>query len=412
MFITPYLGLEQLPGIVQDALSVAKTPQTRDMLLLSLVTQLSYALPRMRTYHGVPRHEYGPELMLMVLAAAASGKNVITRPRSLLRAIEGEQGHNVYIPANTSSAALLPLLKKFGGQGIMMATELDTLSQTLKTGYGQFSDVIRCLFEHETISQLRRTKNEFIVIRDPHVSMVLSGTLNQLTPFIRSRENGLMSRFMCYTVHGHQDFIDEVFDADAPKSDTEKEIETMYEAIAEHVGNLYLWMTSFDYKCFFVLSPEQRQTIKDFYRSEYDNYVTEYGEDFVPTLNRMPVIMKRIGMVLAGLRLDITKPMPSEIVCCDADFATMILLGHKLLMHAAMMYELLPNTNSQQVGVISQDFLQKQFFDLLGSEFTKADADKVAISIGLSVRTTERWLAHWAKNGKIRRIAHGTYQKQ
>jgi len=417
MFITSHLGADSLPGLVQDCLKVAQTTPMKDMLLLSLLTNCAYAFPAMRMYHGQPRHEYGPDLMTMVLAPAASGKGVMNIGRKLLQAIEGERGKQVYIPANASSAALIALMQRFKGRGIMMATEMDTLSQTLKSSYGQFSDVIRCMFEHETISQLRRQNNEFIEIRDPHISMLLSGTYNQLVPLIKSRENGLMSRFACYVVTERADFMDEVWDEEGPTPDPSlKGRETtdsyaLLDKLAEQLGALYLQQVNSDHKCYFSFTDGQRQQIKRMFRAEYDNYSKEYGVEFDQTLKRMPVIMKRIGMILTGLRLDPNQELPERVECSEDDFKTVILMGHKLLMHAAATYDLLPVTSTPTPTAPSGSLLQKQFLDSLPEMFTKSLADEQARCLGVSVRTIERWLTTWTQTNVIQRNTKGEYQK-
>ena len=408
--ITSHLNVEALPQFLQDLLSVAHTTEQKDMLLLSLLTNASYALPRMRAYHGDNRHDYGPELMTMVLAPAASGKGIMNYGRRLMSAIEGEHGQQVYIPANASSAALIALMQRFKGHGIIMATEMDTLSQTLRSSYGQFSDVIRCAAEHETIAQLRRQNNEFIEIRDPHIAMVLSGTLNQLAPLIKSRENGLASRFACYVVRETPDFSDSVWDADKV-SDYAFTEHALYDRLSEQLHQRYEWMMSHDYCCRFSLTDSQRQQVKRIFRSEAENYVREYGENFRQVVNRMPVIMKRIGMILSGFRLDMSQPMPEHVECSEADFSTMVLMGHKLLMHAALMFDLLPDTKPTELTTISGSLQQRQFLAALPESFSKSDAEHLANTLGLSVKTMNRWLTDWSKSSVIQRLAHGEYTK-
>ena len=165
------------------------------------------------------------------------------------------------------------------------------------------------------------------------------------------------------------------------------------------------------YECYFYLSAAQRQTIKRMFRSEYDTYSQEFGQMFVSTLKRMPVIMKRIGMILTGLRLDITKPLPERVVCSDEDFETMILIGHKLLMHAAMMYQILPEVKTTEVGEIGSNVLQKQFFKMLSENFSKQDAVKQAQVLGVAARTMERWLAKSIQLFEIERVNQGSYKK-
>lgn len=408
LLICPHLEAGQLPTSLEQALRLTDNAPMRDMLLLSLLTNLGYALPAMRCMHGVPRHTYGPDLMTMVLAPAASGKGIMNYGRRLLAGIEGNH-QQVYIPANTSGSALMSTMQLFDGRGIIMATELDTLSQTLRSSYGQFSDVLRCLFEHETVSQLRRSHNEFIEIRDPHVSVLLSGTLNQLRPLIKNRENGLMSRFSCYVVQNRLDFNDDVWgeEDDAPTTDAE----ARFTRFADEVAARYQWMCKQQHTCFFKLTDEQRQTVKRMFRSEFDNYVREYGSDFDQSLKRMPVIMKRIGMILAGLRLDMSQPMPEQVYCSDDDFKTMLLMGHKLLMHAAMVYDMLPEVKQNDYAPVSGSLQARQFFDMLPWEFSKSFADDQARVLGLSVKTTNNWLTFWTQSNVLQRVKHGVYSK-
>lgn len=414
--ITPHIAAGQLPQLLEQVLLTTNHAHMRDMLLLSCLTNLGYTLPAMRCYHGMPRHEYGPELMTMVLAPAASGKGVMNYGRRLLSAIEGEQGKLVYIPANASASALIALMQHFEGRGIIMATEMDTLSQTLRSSYGQFSDVIRCLFEHETVSMLRRASHEFIEIRDPHVSMLLSGTLNQLTPLIRSRENGLMSRFACYVVNERLDFDDEVWEDSltpdpSPVGEGSMDPKTTLRQLTEEIGERYLWMKSQNHTCRFCLTEAQRVMVKRMFRSEYDNYSGAYPLEFDQTLKRMPVIMKRIGMILTGLRLSMSQPMPEVVYCSDDDFKTLMLIGHKLLLHAAMTFEMLPELKHQQYSPVSGSLQARQFFDMLPREFSKSLAVQSAESIGLSVGTMSNWLSFWTKSGVLQTVRKGEYVK-
>ena len=409
LLITPNLNPNQLPKLLEEALSVAPEGEMRDMLLLSLLTNMAYALPAMRMLHGHPHHTYSADLLTMIVAPAASGKGIMNYGRTLLQAIEGQTSKQVYIPANTSSSALMKMVEVMGGRGIIMATEMDTLTQVLRSAFGKISDIIRCIFEHEAISQLRRKDDEFIEVRDPHISMLLSGTPNQLKPLLNNRENGLMSRFACYVVNSTQDFDDSVWDADIEDGVPHEAV--LYDRLSNQLGERYLWMSMAEHDCYFYLSPAQRQTIKRMFRSEYDTYSQEMGQMFVSTLKRMPVIMKRIGMILTGLRLDMSQALPERVVCSDEDFNTMLLIGHKLLMHAAMMYQMLPEIKSTEIGEIGSTLLQKQFFQMLPENFSKQDAVKQAEVLGVNVRTMEDWLEKLIKHVRIERVMKGQYHK-
>ena len=407
--ITTHLRQGQLPWQVAKAISITPEGEMRDMLLLSVLTNCAYALPAMRMYHGFPHHVYGPELMTMVLAPAASGKGIMNYGKRLLQGIENEHGEFIYLPANTSSAALMSYLKMLKGRGIMMATEIDTLSKALGSTTGGFSDTLRCMFEHETISKLRKGNEELIEIPDPHFAVLISGTYNQLKPLIKSRENGLMSRFACYVVKESQDFDDRVWLADETGSVPEDLV--LYEQLSHEISLRYDWMRQAKRSCYFYLTDAQRKAITRMFRGMHDTLRPALGNEFDSILKRMPVIMKRVGMILSGFRLDMTQPLPERVVCSEDDFETLILIGHKLLLHATMMYQMLPKSKDAVPGEIGQSLIQKQFFQMLPADFTKQDAVKMAEVLGVNNKTIEYWLSKYVNNGELQRIMNGKYQK-
>ena len=424
LLITPNLQPNQLPTLLEQAVSVAPVGETRDMLLLSLLTNCGYALPAMRMLHGRPHHTYSPELLTMIVAPAASGKGIMNYGRLLLQSIEGStprdhasrrgprccNGKQVYIPANSSASALIKIMDEYDGRGIVFATEMDTLTQTLRAAYGHFGDLVRCIFEHETVSQLRRQNNEFIEIRNPRIAMLLSGTPNQVAPLLRNRENGLMSRFGCYVVNSRMDFDDHVWDVEEEGNMPSEAV--LYDRLATELGDRYLWMETAGHECYFYLTDAQLKTIKRMFRSEYDTYSQEFGDLFDASLKRMPVIMKRIGMILTGLRLDMTKPLPERVFCSEEDFQTMLLIGHKLLMHAAMVFQMMPELKATPMGEIGGNMLQRQFFQMLPTDFTKQEAIQQAEVLGVSVGTMKRWLTKYTLSNDIQRVEQGKYRKK
>ena len=407
--ITTHFRQGQLPWQVEQAISIAPEGEMRDMLLLSVLTNCAYALPAMRMYHGFPHHVYGPELMTMVLAPAASGKGIMNYGKRLLQSIEDEHGEFIYLPANTSSAALMSYLKMLKGRGIMMATEIDTLSKALSSTTGGFSDTLRCMFEHETISKLRKGQEELIEIPDPHFNVLISGTYNQLKPLIKSRENGLMSRFACYVVKQTQDFDDRVW-LDAEEGAVPQEV-VLYAQLAKEISQRYAWMKKAKHSCYFYLTDAQRKSITRMFRGMYETLRPAFGNEFDSILKRMPVIMKRIGMILTGFRLDMSQPLPERVVCSEDDFEAILLIGHKLLLHSAMMYQMLPQNKDAAPGEIGQSLIQKQFFQMLPTDFTKQDAIKTAEVLGVAEATMKRWLTKYTQSNDIQRVEQGLYRK-
>jgi hypothetical protein len=106
-----------------------------------------------------------------------------------------------------------------------------------------------------------------------------------------------------------------------------------------------------------------------------------------------------------------TKPLPERVICSDEDFQTMLLIGHKLLMHAALVYQMMPELKPTPMGEIGSSMLQRQFFQMLPTDFTKQDAIEQAKVLGVNVRTMEDWLEKMIKQASIDRVMKGMYQK-
>ena len=99
------------------------------------------------------------------------------------------------------------------------------------------------------------------------------------------------------------------------------------------------------------------------------------------------------------------------MVCSEDDFETMLLIGHKLLMHAAMMFQMLPENKDAAPGEIGHTLIQKQFFEMLPADFTKQDAVKQAEVLGINIKTLDYWLTKFVNTGDLQRIMSGKYQK-
>ena len=73
------------------------------------------------------------------------------------------------------------------------------------------------------------------------------------------------------------------------------------------------------------------------------------------------------------------------------DFETMLLIGHKLLLHASC-WRLISSTDSNDC-------------------FTKQDAVKQAEVLGVNIKTMDYWLTKFVNSGDLQRIMNWKYQK-
>ena len=206
----------------------------RDVMLLGTLGVLSGCFPDVKgIYDGTP---VWLNIFTFVLAPAASGKGALRWARKLawpwhqqlttasrlaadeyqlqLLAWKGRRKgkhttveappppppfKQLYLPANTSAAAIMRALADNDGRGIICETEADTLSGALGQDFGNFSDLLRKAFHHEPVSLMRKTDPEQIDIASTAIAIVLTGTVAQLRRLIPTAEDGLFSRFLFYT---------------------------------------------------------------------------------------------------------------------------------------------------------------------------------------------------------------------
>ena len=64
------------------------------------------------------------------------------------------------------------------------------------------------------------------------------------------------------------------------------------------------------------------------------------------------------------------------------------------------------------MGEIGGNMLQKQFFQMLPTDFTKQEAIQQAEVLGVALSTMERWITKSVQTAHIERLATGLYRKK
>lgn len=220
-----------LPDFLTQIINKAKNYEDADLLLLGSLTVISACLPNVSGYYA--EREVFPNLFTFISAQASAGKGRLTLCRHLVKpihdnlkknyAIEMEEYRHLQneysqdkknreppqeppiktllIPANSSATSVYQVLNDNGGVGLIFETEGDTLANTFKSDYGNFSDGFRKAFHHEMIFYTRRKDREFVELTKPRLSALLSGTPKQILALIPDAENGLFSRFIFYNMN-------------------------------------------------------------------------------------------------------------------------------------------------------------------------------------------------------------------
>lgn len=469
MYLSTEFEPSALPPFLRKAISTVDQPILQDMLLLSTLTVCSYAMPHMKMLHGDPQHTYYPHLMTMVVAPPASGKGVMNNARLLLKPIDDrlrKEGKMAEIPANSSSASFLDIFKLCDGQGFVMATEMDNLSKIWKKDYGDYSDLFRQAYEHESYSKARRAdrkRSRMLRFEEPKLSVLLSGTPNQLSPLLGTGEDGLASRFLPYIVTEMQPFNPKVL----MHGDhyTEDGARAVFSQLGEELLARWQWLNSQDHDCLWSLTDEQAERLAE-YLVDMETLVNDMplSEAAIPIpisfrsmFNRLPVTLKRIGLVLSTLRLELPsspapqvesspsksgirqlvdkvlgkdKQVPSSeltdasnhplpgfpevLYCSDEDFRTLLIIGDKLLRHLLDLSMVLPApANPLLIGPTEHPTPPRaeELLGLLPEKFTFSEAIKTGHQYGVSRATCGRYLSILCEQKSIVSVSRGKYQK-
>jgi hypothetical protein len=337
-----------LPQLLREISELFDADIEKDVILLGSLSVLSACLPNI---HGKYFNEFlSPHLYSFITAPAGSGKGRLKWTRYLGKEIHKmmisdskrakaeydldiENYNNApqkeksqldkprepkikmfFIPANSSASAFLQALSENDFNGAIFETEADTLAQTLKQDWGNFNDVLRKAYHHESSNMFRRKDNEHIEIENPHLSVTLSGTPKQVHNIMPNVENGLFSRFLFYAFQDSGEFKN-------PFESNEKlDFPNFFNNKGEEVLEIYQTLKSFEEPIEFKFSKKQQNDFHNKFKELTIKNRLLLGADFDANIKRLGVITFRIAMILTTLRITETGEFNHVIVCSDTDF--------------------------------------------------------------------------------------------
>lgn len=432
-FTTPKIPAEiyhQLPEILKESTDMFEAGIEKDVFFIGALSVISACLPNIEGIYfdePVTAHLYA-----FITAPAGSGKGklkwakyfgmqihkTIVEQSNQEREeydIEWENYNNLnknqrkgherpkepkrkmfYIPANSSSSAFIQALADNDFKGIIFETEADTLAGTLKQDWGNFSDVLRKAFHHESTNMFRRKNNEHIEIEDPHLAITLSGTPKQVHNMMPDAENGLFSRFLYYAFEDYSDFKNP-FISHCSINYTqffEEQGKTMYE--------LYEILRGMTSPIRFVFTAEQGERFTQQFNILYQRNRMLLGNDFNANSRRLGLISFRIAMTLRSLRILEDGDTSSPLICNELDFQTAISIAFTLEKHAIAVYQNLPNNNLKGIKL--------KFYKALPNTFNRQDYLSVAKALKIKDKTAEKYIGQ-LRDIKLLTHEHNKYTK-
>lgn len=425
-----YIGIEDwvydnLPPFFKKVTTPFSEKHERDLVLLSTLPMLSNILPLKGKY--MQKTTY-PNLFLFVAASASAGKGAMRWANRLIEGIQKgkladylkkleeyealedkekkktkkPQKQSYLIPGNTSFAAFVQQLSKNEGFGTIVETEADSINNASKHDWGDYSDAMRKSFEFEMISVLRKREEDSFEISDPKLSIVLTGTKNQLATFINSVENGLFSRFMFFMlplVKKWKNPFEEGID-----------LEEHFDALSKTLSKFY-FLPKIERNV--KITKAQQELFNknlELYQNQLD-YM--FGEELIASVRRLGSIHFRICMLLTGIRFYDNfiigkNTEKDDLTCDDIDFEIANKVVAFLISNLKEVYRYLPKPKKFEANLNRS---QITLLESVNDEFTFSEFKVKTKELDIAFSTAERHLRKYIKLELVEKMSHGHYRK-
>lgn len=401
----------------------------RDIILLSTITVLSACLPKVYGYYD--GNQYAPNLYLLITAPPASGKGIMGKSKILIEKIHNSikqsslseidncKRSNIgkkndkkicpdlvlkILPGNVSSSKIYKHLQNDVYGLLMFETEADTVSSMLKQDWGNFSDVLRKAFHHETISISREADDKYFEISNPKLSIVLSGTPGQIAPLINSQENGLFSRFVFYY------FNDASHWKDVSPAGNSMEEDCTFQVIGDLVFQLHNNLLKRESGIEVKLTTEQWGSFNELMTNAVNALIHINKTEILPSVKRHGVIMFRICMILSLIRNHELEIEDNIIYCDSRDFDTAIKIIKATLDHSIIVSNLLAKDNGDNKRKLNMR--ETIVFAQLNQNFTRQDFLAIGAQSSIPKRTLDFMIFKFLRLNLILKISNGKFQKE
>ena len=412
--IVEHLDMQKLPESVQQMISLASTPEEQDIILMATLAAASACVPNLYFTYGPTGKKYYANFQCYILAAAASGKGIANQALEMVRVLDEQ--YPMLIAGDSTLAAFYKALEEQYGVGYMHESEGSVITDIWKSGAANYNTALRKAAEHEPISRNRvKGASE---IKNPRLSMLLTGTFGQYKALVPSVENGYFSRLLTVVIRGTNGFDKRYVSSKGGQS-----------AVPKIVGNRLLrtyesLMNAGEQE--WSLTESQKERLGEHLETEYGTLIGLLGDNFHSAVIRMAVQIERMAMVLTAMRGDFAlsreagnelKPelnsdsMNETLLCSDTDYETAEMIGSKMLMHMEMAYRMIIGDEQETMQEVKGLDQQKVVFDGLKQRYQLNDLIKEAQSQGVSRSSAIRWNNQWIEKGMVRKENHGEYRK-
>lgn len=415
---------DRLPDFLKRGLTHVRNKRERDILLLSMITNISGCLPGVRMNYG--GMVYSADLYLVALAGSGRGKGVMQLAAILPAAIQeyydelNRKDEREYrqkllkwnleerlaaqekrvpdldqcpempverilkVAPNISKSQLILALEAGGAVGLVMnASELDMISSAMHQEYGKHDDVMRAASQHEEVSSYFKTDHRLVVVSDPHLALCASGTPAQLHKFISSLENGMYSRVAFYVGQAPWEY------KSANPGKARLDMRAYFKGMGEELLRMFIFLSGSPTEV--VFTEEQWKEHTERFRTYLREVVAEDDDSPGAIVLRHGLMMSRIAMVLTALRKCEPQWNTSEWKCSDEDFHTAMQIVDVLLEHSLLLSTSMDDT-AGRIRPVKAFFKLRPVLKKMPREFTYSELMAAANEAGLPTASVKRYL--------------------
>ena len=415
---------DRLPDFLKRGLTHVRNKRERDILLLSMITNISGCLPGVRMNYG--GMVYSADLYLVALAGSGRGKGVMQLAAILPAAIQeyydelNRKDEREYrqkllkwnleerlaaqekrvpdldqcpempverilkVAPNISKSQLILALEAGGAVGLVMnASELDMISSAMHQEYGKHDDVMRAASQHEEVSSYFKTDHRLVIVSDPHLALCASGTPAQLHKFISSLENGMYSRVAFYVGQAHWEY------KSANPGKARLDMRAYFKGMGEELLRMFIFLSGSPTEV--VFTEEQWKEHTERFRTYLREVVAEDDDSPGAIVLRHGLMMSRIAMVLTALRKCEPQWNTSEWKCSDEDFHTAMQIVDVLLEHSLLLSTSMDDT-AGRIRPVKAFFKLRPILRTMPREFTYSELMAAANEAGLPTASVKRYL--------------------
>lgn len=416
-----------LPELIKELTKPFKGRE-RDIVLLSVIGVLSACFPKV--YGIYDGNRYSTNLYLLIIAPPASGKGIMNKAQKLIEKIHSNikeaslfemdeckksqkksKDKNTkcpeldikLVPGNVSSSKLYKHLEKSLYGLLIFETEADTISTMLKQDWGNFSDVLRKAFHHETLSISREIDDKFFEISNPKLSLVLSGTPNQVSPLINSQENGLFSRFMYYY------FDEPSYWKDVSPQGQFQDTSLLFSESGDKIAEIYAILLKNERDIKVDLTIEQWNELNENMTFLVSSFIKISKLNILSSIKRYGVILFRICMIFTIIRNKDNLSNEEMFYCDDRDFQCAFEIVKLTIDHSIKVSNLLDIQKSDPKKKLK--LREALLYSKLPSKFTKKEAIEISKTLGIPSRSLDFILNKLIKIKLLMSYSNGLYQR-